>query len=213
MLNISLTLCKGGDYEAAHIMLMEKMVSKAGCRRQWLIAELADFVHLAIFVLGVGLRILVQGAVALLLLHLLLLHLLHVEEDQVQLHQLGKSKFRKTATKNEKCQDKQRPGLADRVCIFDKEISARGPGSRARASKKLRTFIHVYYLEDLEEYRIVFFSEPHSTWRTRLHWRHGRRWTMMSRWTPVNHSLKIKRQDDFRNLRIQMQEKRKLWEW
>ena len=96
MLNISLTLCKGGDYEAAHIMLMEKMVSKTGCRRQWLIAELAHFVHLAIFVLGVGLRILVQGAVALLLLHLLLLHLLllhllllqllHVEEDQVQLH-------------------------------------------------------------------------------------------------------------------------------
>ena len=86
MLNISLTLCKGGDYEVAHIMLMEKMVSKTGCRRQWLIAELAHFVHLAIFVLGVGLRILVQGAVALLLLHLLLLQLLHVEEDQVQLH-------------------------------------------------------------------------------------------------------------------------------
>ena len=98
MLNISLTLCKGGDYEVAHIMLMEKMVSKTGCRRQWLIAELADFVHLAIFVLGVGLRILVQGAVALLLLHLLLLQLLHVEEDQVQLHQLGTSKFRKIAS-------------------------------------------------------------------------------------------------------------------
>ena len=78
-------------------MFMKKMVSKAGCRRKWLIAELADFVHLAIFVLGVGLRILVQGAVALLLIHLLLLQLLHVEEDQVQLHQLGTSKFRKTA--------------------------------------------------------------------------------------------------------------------
>ena len=77
-------------------MFMKKMVSKAGCRRKWLIAELADFVHLAIFVLGVGLRILVQGAVALLLIHLLL-QLLHVEEDQVQLHQLGTSKFRKTA--------------------------------------------------------------------------------------------------------------------
>ena len=107
MLNFSLTLCKGGDHEVAHIMFMEKMVSKAGCRRQWLIAELTYFVHLAIFLLGAGLRILVQGAIALLLLHLLLLQLfllqllllqlLHVEEHQVQLHQLDTSKFRKTA--------------------------------------------------------------------------------------------------------------------
>ena len=98
MLNFSLTLCKGGDHEVAHIMFMEKMVSKAGCRRQWLIAELTDLVHLAIFVLGVGLRILVQGAVALLLVHLLLLQLLHVEENQVQLHQLDTSKFRKNVS-------------------------------------------------------------------------------------------------------------------
>ena len=138
MLNFSLTLCKGGDHEVAHIMFMEKMVSKAGCRRQWLIAELTDLVHLAIFVLGVGLRILVQGAVALLLVHLLLLQLLHVEENQVQLHQLGTKDCLK---KNDKI--KKKPGLADHVCIFDKEISARGLGSRAGASKRLRTFIRI----------------------------------------------------------------------